>query len=368
MESRSDILLVGQTPPPYHGQAVVTAMLFDYDWREMKVERLRMAYSDSIESVGKFSLSKLIHLVCLIFKTWWIACTKRPEVFYYLPASANKAPVIRDIIYLLAVRWCFPKTIFHYHAAGLPEYLEDNKLLGKFGRFVYSGADVSIEICKNEHSPGRAFNACNTVIVPNGVDSIVCDQVTADEGSLVVLFMGVLNEGKGLLDVIRTAEILKKSGNDIVFNVAGSWVSDDFKDEALALIDHVGVKDNFDFLGVLEGKDKWQAFANADVFFFPSHYKSENFPMVLLEAMASSLPIISTNWRGIPQLVEHSNAAILCETKAPNEYAHHLRQLVNDKERRLEMGAAAYIHYKNNYTRSKFTHSMYRVFSQLLNR
>lgn len=368
MESKSDILLVGQTPPPYHGQAVVTAMLFDNDWRDLKVECLRMAYSDSIESVGKFSLSKLMHLVCLIFKTWWIASTKRPEVFYYLPASANKAPVIRDIIYLLAVRWCFPKTVFHYHAAGLPEYLDANKLLGKLGRFVYSNADVSIEICKNEQSPGRAFNACNTVIVPNGVDSIACDRVTPDEDSLVVLFMGVLNEGKGLLDVIRAAEILKKNSNNIVFHVAGSWASDDFEREARALIDHAGVKDDFEFLGVLKGKDKWQAYANADVFFFPSHYESENFPMVLIEAMASSLPVISTKWRGIPQLVENSNAAILCEINSPQEYAHHIQLLLDDEACRTEMGAAAYTHYKNNFTRSKFTQSMHRVFSELLNR
>lgn len=368
MSERFDILLVGQTPPPYHGQAVVTAMLFDNDWRDLKVENLRMAYSESIEAVGKFSIGKIKHLACLIFKTWWIACIKRPEVFYYLPASANKAPVIRDIIYLLAVRWCFAKTVFHYHAAGLPEYLDANKMLGKLGRFVYSGADVSIEICKNDCSPGRVFNAYNTVIVPNGVDSIVCNQVTSDADRLVVMFMGVLNEGKGLLDVIRTAEILKKSSNNIVFHVAGSWVSDDFEQEAKALIDKAGLNDDFVFLGVLEGKNKWQAYANADIFFFPSHYQSENFPMVLLEAMASGLPIISTNWRGIPQLVEGSNAAVLCQINAPDQYAHELKLLLDDKPRRLKMGHAASDHYKNHFTRRKFTQSIHQVFSELLSK
>jgi glycosyltransferase involved in cell wall biosynthesis len=178
--------------------------------------------------------------------------------------------------------------------------------------------------------------------------------------------MGVLNEGKGLLDVIRTAEILKKSSNNVVFHVAGSWVSDDFEQEARALIDKAGLNDDFVFFGVLEGKDKWQAYANTDIFFFPSHYQSENFPMVLLEAMASGLPIISTNWRGIPQLVEGSNAAILCEINAPDQYAHELKLLLDDKPRRLEMGHAASEHYKHHFTRGKFTQSMHRVFSELL--
>jgi glycosyltransferase involved in cell wall biosynthesis len=90
--------------------------------------------------------------------------------------------------------------------------------------------------------------------------------------------------------------------------------------------------------------------------------------MVLIEAMASSLPVISTKWRGIPQLVENSNAAILCEINSPQEYAHHIQLLLDDEACRTEMGAAAHTHYKNNFTRSKFTQSMYRVFSELLNR
>jgi glycosyltransferase involved in cell wall biosynthesis len=368
MRSKSDILLVGQTPPPYHGQAVVTGMLFDHDWGDLKVESLRMAYSDSIEAVGKFSIGKLWHLGCLILKTWWIALSRRPEVFYYLPASANTAPVIRDIIYLSAVRWCFSKTVFHYHAAGLPEYLDECILLRKLGRFVYACADVSVEICKSESSPGRSFQAHNTVIIPNGVDAISCDQTTREDDKLVVLFVGVLNEGKGLLDVIKSAEIMKKSRKNLVFHIVGSWVSQDFEREAKAMIKHAGLCDDFMFLGVLKGKHKWQAYAEADIFFFPSHYQSENFPMVLLEAMASGLPIISTNWRGIPQLVEGSDAAILCDVNAPTQYAEKLTILLDDGARRLDMGIAARAHYVSNFTRSKFTQSMHQMFSELLGR
>ena len=65
MKNYSDILLVGQTPPPYHGQAVVTGMLFDHGWGDLKVERLRMAYSDSIDSVGKAGPGKVLHLLSL---------------------------------------------------------------------------------------------------------------------------------------------------------------------------------------------------------------------------------------------------------------------------------------------------------------
>lgn len=48
------LLLVGQTPPPWHGQAVGTNLLFDHDWGMREVTTLRMAYSDEMHSVGRF--------------------------------------------------------------------------------------------------------------------------------------------------------------------------------------------------------------------------------------------------------------------------------------------------------------------------
>jgi len=92
----SDILLVGQTPPPYHGQAVVNSMLYEHDWGDLAVEKIRMGFSDEISTVGRFSLGKVFHLMSLILQTWIIVFRKSPRVLYYLPASPNLAPVIRD--------------------------------------------------------------------------------------------------------------------------------------------------------------------------------------------------------------------------------------------------------------------------------
>ncbi len=368
MSGRVDILLVGQTPPPYHGQAVVTAMLFEHDWGELRVARLRMAYSDSIDAVGKVGLGKLVHLLSLILKTWWIALTKKPEIFYYLPASANSAPVIRDIIYLGAVRWCFPKTVFHYHAAGLPEYLDASGLFGRLGAIAYSNADASVEICSTKHSPGREFRAWRTVIVPNGIDVPTLANERQQEGKSVILFVGALSEGKGVNELIKTAELLAQKRSDMIFHLAGSWASQDFKEEAMAAIKGAGLEQDIVFLGVLQGEDKWQAYANADVFFFPSHYQSENFPMVLIEAMACGLPVVSTCWRGIPQLIGDSDAAILGKIHAPEEYAEALDALLSDQQRRHDMAAAAKVHYSRHFTRSQFTNAMEQVFAGLLER
>jgi glycosyltransferase involved in cell wall biosynthesis len=364
--AHADVLLVGQTPPPYHGQAVVTAMLFENNWRDLKVARLRMSYSDSIDHVGKFGIGKVIHLFALVIKTWWLALTKQPRVLYYLPASANKVPVIRDIIYLGAVRWLFKKTVFHYHAGGLPEYIGEAGLFGKLATRAYSNADVSVEICRTDHSPGREFQANNTVVIPNGVDVGKCQRTRQEEEKIRILFLGALSEGKGAIDIIQSAKVLRERGCHLTFQMVGAWASDDFKNRALGLIDEAGLTDIFEFSGVLKGDAKWQAYADADVFFFPSHYQSENFPLVLIEALAYGLPVVSTNWRGIPQLVGDSNAAILCEINAPEQYADALEEVAKHPDRREQMGRAAQQHYETCYTREKFLARMEEVFRSLL--
>ena len=123
MPSRHAILLVGQTPPPYHGQAVATKVLFEHDWPGLKVLRLRMAYSRGEADVGRVGVGKLIHLAGLILKSWWLLLRNWPCCLYYPPASPNLVPVLRDIVYLFAVRPFSRGVILHYHAGGLPAYI-----------------------------------------------------------------------------------------------------------------------------------------------------------------------------------------------------------------------------------------------------
>ena len=366
MGARSDILLVGQTPPPLHGQAVVTAMVFNHDWGDLKVERLRMAFSDTIDEVGKPSFWKIWHLITLIVKTWICVIKSRPRIIYYLPASANKAPVLRDVVYLFMVRWCFSKTVFHYHAGGLPAYLEQMGMLGKLAQRVYSHADVSIDVIKTEPATGSFLQSKKNTVVNNGVDAVPVPRTRLDDGKFQILFVGILSEGKGILEIVKTATLLKKGDIDCQFVVVGGWSSHEFKEEVELEIKKLYLEDNFVFPGPLLGEDKWQTYANADCFFFPSHYAAETFGLVLVEAMAFGLPLVTTKWRGIPLVVEGGDCAELCDIRSPEQFAGAIEKLNHDSELCKKMGASARQHYSSNYTRERFTKDIERVFREIL--
>lgn len=66
----------------------------------------------------------------------------------------------------------------------------------------------------------------------------------------------------------------------------------------------------------------------ADVAVLPSH--SEGSPNVLLEAMASGLPIVATAVGGVPEIVQHEREALLVQKKNPSALARAIERLFDD--------------------------------------
>ena len=77
----------------------------------------------------------------------------------------------------------------------------------------------------------------------------------------------------------------------------------------------------------------------ADIFCLSSDY--EGMPMTLIEAMASGMPIVSTNVGGIPDMLRNEHSAILTKTDAA-EIAEALTRLLSDESLRRTLGENAY--------------------------
>src|SRR5690606_39046507 len=118
------------------------------------------------------------------------------------------------------------------------------------------------------------------------------DQKIAKE-TTNILFLSTVNKNKGIYEAILGYEIIKENFSNVSFEIGGDGPE---LENIKTLVNKKKMQD-VTFSGYLTGKQKIKAFLNADIYVFPSF--SEGMPISILEAMASGLPIITTEVGGI---------------------------------------------------------------------
>ena len=124
-------------------------------------------------------------------------------------------------------------------------------------------------------------------VIPLGVDIPL--RVNSYLGSRSFLFLSRIHPVKGLLNLVRAWAKVRRPGWRIT--IAGPDEGGHLA-EIRAEIFSLGIGDDFDFPGMLIGSLKEKAYSTASVFILPSY--SENFGMVVAEALAHNLPVITT--------------------------------------------------------------------------
>lgn len=326
------ILVVGQTPPPFGGQAVMIDYLLKGNYSSIKLIHVRMAFSKGMNDMGKLQVRKLFHLFQIVIKIYYYRIFKQVSVLYYPPSGPNSA-VYRDMAILFSTRFLFKKTIFHFHASGLSSHLEKMKGLTKWvfkKSFFYP--DLCIHLSESCPKEGEKIGSKKNCIVANGVPDIAGEEIFIKKDNTVwnVLFIGLLEITKGELDILKAVQILKEKGYEVHLRVAGQFKREEFKNQFFNLTESYNIKENVTYLGIIQGEEKRKAFKEANCFCFPSYFHSESFPLVLLEAMQFGLPIVATRWRGIPDMVEDHKNGFLIDIKSPEQIAEKMQILIEN--------------------------------------
>jgi glycosyltransferase involved in cell wall biosynthesis len=152
---------------------------------------------------------------------------------------------------------------------------------------------------------------------------------------LQVLTVGRLVSVKGQAVLIEAIAELARRRRDAQLTLVG-----DGPDRARleALVSRLGIRDLVRFAGVVAQTETPGWYARADVFCLPSF--AEGVPVVLMEAMATGLPVVTTPIAGIPELVEDEVSGILVPPGRVDALADALAALADAPERRRAMGEA----------------------------
>lgn len=353
-------MIIGQTPPPFGGQAInIEKIILTLRKNQVNHRFIRLHFSDQLNDMGRFNITKAWRLLTTFSKIIFYLITYQPHIIYYPPAGPTRNAIYRDMILLLPIRLLQRKLVFHFHAGGLSDiYHSFSPLLQSIYRYVYYHAAHAICLSQRGTKEPEALKAKQIHIIPSGVEDMRRKISPLQQTKFIVLFAGLCSESKGIFDFIATIRKCHVANPAITGHVLGK-VFGEKEEKAIIAACQEGI---LIYEGVQTGETKKEIFESAHVFLFPSFFESESFPTVILEAFSASLPVIATNWRGIPDQVTNGVNGYLADIHDTNKMAACILSLAVDPHLYEQLAANARRHFETKYTISTFEASILSFF------
>ena len=218
---------------------------------------------------------------------------------------------------------------------------------------------TSVEECEQFRNLGLKNPV---MIVPNGVNlpdvMPVVGKQTNERPRL--LFLSRIHRKKGLVEFVKAWEMVRPKSWQ--FEIVG-FDEDGSLDEALSIARQGGFEEDIIVTGPLEDDAKWQAYAQADAFVLPTH--SENFGIVVAEALYSGLPVLTTTgtpWRELQE--RHCGWWVNCDISSLAEALRDLTSLPSKELR--EMGSRGRLLVEEKYSWPAIAKRMRTEYESLL--
>jgi colanic acid/amylovoran biosynthesis glycosyltransferase len=161
------------------------------------------------------------------------------------------------------------------------------------------------------------------------------------DGPFQILSVAAFKDVKGHKYLVEACRILKEQGVDFVCHLVGEGP---LRTKVEAQIAEAGLQDQIIVDGARPRSEIVRMLSEADVLALASvptkRGKREGIPVVLMEAMASGLPVVASNLSGIPELVENGCSGILVPPRDSGALANALWRLQEDPALRRRMAQA----------------------------
>src|SRR6266498_142671 len=172
-------------------------------------------------------------------------------------------------------------------------------------------------------------------VIPNGVESsrfnggrqpqLILAGISEDRK--IILYVGRIVREKGIFTLLDALEKLRKQGKDVSLVFVGEGpLKEDLAKEVLRR----KLSDRVKLAGFVDEKKLVSLYNSSDVFVLASHY--EPFGMVVLEAMASRIPVVVSDVGGLSEIVEDGITGVKVPSSDPHALAEGILRVLENRE------------------------------------
>jgi glycosyltransferase involved in cell wall biosynthesis len=161
---------------------------------------------------------------------------------------------------------------------------------------------------------------------------------------IVAVTIGLLTENKGYNEFLEAALIIKNKNINIKFYWVGNFIAEDLK-KFRSKVNRLKLNETVFFNGFSNNISK--VLSDADILICAS--RNEALPMVILEAMASKVPVITTDCGGTTEAVEDGISGFVIPVNDPIALSSKILELYEDDSKRLEFGKKGFSLYEDKF-------------------
>jgi glycosyltransferase involved in cell wall biosynthesis len=351
-----NVLLIGQMPPPYHGQAIANRELSNGTFHGISLSTFALRSSRSVEEVGTLNVWKSWALTRDLLSLARCIKSEDPDVVVFSLGVGGRSALYRDAALLRVVYACQRRLILHTHSAGIDEILTRvTPLERRVAIATYRRAAGLIRLAQGIGQLDM-FQDRWSGVLPYGVPDVSPrPPAHRPDEPVVIAFVGNLFASKGVDTLLNAIARLHDEGLPVKAVIVGAATPECSVEQWQARAQGLGLSPTVvEFTGGLTPDEAAVRLSESDIFCFPTRYDREAMPLVILEAMRAALPVVSTRWRAIPEIVEDGVTGYLSDPLDLDGIVQSLRMLITDPPLRRRVGLAARARYLDRHTVGAF--------------
>jgi glycosyltransferase involved in cell wall biosynthesis len=368
MSESSTILVIGPTPPPFHGVSLATDAILKSALRE----RFRLCHLDLADRRGVQHVDKPdLHDVVLFLKQWWrlivLLRKERPEVAY-LPLSQSTIGFIRDSLLILPAWISGARVVLHLHGGNFKTWYDSRSFLVRaYVRIVLRLVSYVAVLGESlSHIFAGLIVPYRIAVVPNGIDWPAVHKTVHEPlkpHRYRILHLSTLSRLKGAPVLLAAIPYVLNVRQDVEFMLAGPWLHEEDRREAELFVAQHGLSGHVVFTGPVNTVEHKQSiYSSADLFAFPG-IQQEGQPLVVLEAMASGLPVLFTDRGCLRDTVIEGECGLEVRCNDPHHLADRILWFLDHPEEVKRMGRNARERFERFYTSERFIRRLDELFT-----
>lgn len=375
---RAKLLLCGPLPPPHSGQSVCFSHLVAALEAQGECRTLLLNNAPGPDwRPGRVNFPRLWGICRLLAQ----ALVRLPRVdLLYITIAQSPAGFLRDAMLVWAARLLGKRVVARVDGGAFHRLYQGQG--ASFRKFLSATVRQVQRFLVLSDTIYRDFAAVPCLaermqVVPNGVivPPDAAPKSLPKEGHVRVLFLSNLIVEKGYQDLLEAARWLKvhRPDLDLRYEFAGAFILDGdyFSSIEAARRDfwrrvQDGLEGVVTYHGVVAGQRKEDLLRQCHLFVLPTYYRYEGQPLSVLEAMAHALPIITTPWAALPEMVSDRESGYLVPPRDPEALAEAIVKVVEDPKRYRRLSEAALARVQEEYTMERHIGQMVEAFRSLL--